>query len=417
MPPASPPGPALLRHPSFALLWSSRVLANVGFQMLGVAVGWQLYALTGSALDLGLVGLAQFAPMVVLTLVVGQVADRCDRRLVIVACQIVKTGATAALALGTAGGWLGKLGILGLIVVIGAARAFENPTTSAMVPEVVPRPLLARGMAWLVSANQTAQIVGPALGGLLFALGAEAAFWASAGLFAASGALTAAIRRQPAPRAREPLTLAAVFSGVAFLLGRRVLLGVMSLDLFAVLLGGATALLPVFARDVLGTGPVGLGLLRSAPAVGALVTSVVLARHPIEHGVGRALFRAVIVFGAATVVFGVSTSFPLSLLALAVLGAADVVSVVIRFSLVQLRTPDEMRGRVSAVHSLFTGTSNELGAFESGVVAALLGAVPAVLIGGAGTIAVALLWMALFPEIRRLRGFEERSAGGSRLGA
>jgi MFS family permease len=415
MPPASPPGPALLRHPPFAFLWSSRVLANVGFQMLGVAVGWQLYALTGSALDLGLVGLAQFAPMVLLTLVVGQVADRCDRRLVTVACQIVKTGATAVLALGTTGGWLGKFGILGLIVVIGAARAFENPTTSAMVPEVVPRSLLARGMAWIVTANQTAQIAGPALGGLLYALGADVAFWTSAALFAVSGVLLSAIRREPAPRAREPLTLSEMFSGVAFIWGRRVLLGVMSLDLFAVLLGGATALLPVFARDVLHVGPTGLGLLRSAPAVGALITSVILTRYPIERGVGRALFRAVLVFGAATVVFGVSTSFPLSLLALAVLGAADVVSVVIRFSLVQLRTPDAMRGRVSAVHSLFTGTSNELGAFESGVVAALLGAVPAVLIGGAGTIAVAALWMALFPEIRRLRGVEERSAAGSRI--
>jgi len=414
MSPASAPSSALLRYPPFAFLLSSRVLANVGFQMLGVAVGWQLYALTGSALDLGLVGLAQFAPMVLLTLVVGQVADRCDRRLVIVVCQAVKTAATAALALGSTGGWLNKATILGLIVVIGSARAFENPTTSAMVPEVVPRPLLARGMAWMVSANQSAQIVGPALGGLLYALGAEAPFWAAAGLFAASGVLMAAIRREQAARAREPLTLEVVFSGVAFIWSRRVLLGVMSLDLFAVLLGGATALLPVYARDILDAGPAGLGLLRSAPAVGALATSVALARYPIERGVGRALFRAVIVFGAATVVFGVSTSFALSLVALAVLGAADVVSVVIRFSLVQLRTPDAMRGRVSAVHSLFTGTSNELGAFESGVVAALLGAVPAVLIGGIGTIAVAALWMALFPEIRRLRGFDERTAGVAR---
>jgi len=407
MPPAPGPAPPLLRHPPFAFLLSSRVLANVGFQMLGVAVGWQLYALTGNPLDLGLVGLAQFAPMVLLTLAVGQVADRCDRRLVALACQVVKTAAAAALALGSAGGWQSKASILGLVVIIGAARAFENPTMSAMVPEVVPRPRLARGMAWIMSANQTAQIVGPALGGLVYALGAGAAFWAAAGLFALSGAVVAAIRRERTARAREPLSVEAVFSGVAFIWSRRELLGVMSLDLFAVLLGGATALLPVYARDILDAGPAGLGLLRSAPAVGALVTSVVLARHPVERRVGRALFRAVIVFGAATVVFGLSRSFALSLLALAVLGAADVVSVVIRFSLVQLRTPDPMRGRVSAVHSLFTGTSNELGAFESGVVAALLGVVPAVLIGGVGTIAVAVVWMALFPEIRRLRGVEE----------
>ena len=415
MSPASAPAPALLRHPPFAFLWSSRVLANVGFQMLGVAVGWQLYALTENALDLGLVGLAQFAPMVMLTLVVGQVADRCDRRLVAVVCQAVKTAAAGALALHSASAAQSKATILGLVVVLGAARAFENPTMSALVPEVVPRPLLARGMAWIVSANQTAQIVGPALGGLLYALGAGAAYWVAAGLFAAAGILTLAIRRERAVRPRGPLTLDAVFSGVAFIWSRRVLLGVMSLDLFAVLLGGATALLPVFARDILDAGPVGLGLLRAGPAAGALVTSVVLARYPIERGIGRALFRSVIVFGAATVAFGLSTNFALSLLALTALGAADVVSVVIRFSLVQLRTPDAMRGRVSAVHSLFTGTSNELGAFESGVVAALLGAVPAVLIGGVGTIAVAAVWMALFPEIRRLRGFEEQAAGGERL--
>jgi len=276
-----------------------------------------------------------------------------------------------------------------------------------MVPEVVPRARLARGMAWIVSANQTAQIVGPALGGFLYALGPGTAYSIAGALFFLSGLLAAAIRREHTARAREPITPATVFSGVAFIWNRRVLLGMMSLDLFAVLLGGATALLPIYARDILAAGPGGLGLLRSAPALGALATSVVLARYPVERRVGIVLFRSVIVFGAATIVFGLSTSFALSLLALAVLGASDVVSVVIRFSLVQLRTPDAMRGRVSAVHSLFTGTSNELGAFESGVVAALLGAVPAVLIGGIGTIAVAALWMALFPELRRLRAYEE----------
>jgi len=207
-------------------------------------------------------------------------------------------------------------------------------------------------------------------------------------------------------RTRGPITLETVFSGVAFIKSRRVLLGTMSLDLFAVLLGGATALLPIFARDILHTGPVGLGLLRSAPALGAFVTSVLLARYPLERRIGPTLFRSVVVFGAATVVFGLSTSFVLSIVALTVLGAADVVSMVIRVSLAQIRTPDAMRGRVSAVHSLFTGTSNQLGAFESGLAAALLGAVPAVLLGGLGTIAVAWLWMILFPELRRLGRFE-----------
>jgi MFS family permease len=278
---------------------------------------------------------------------------------------------------------------------------------SALVPEVVARSLIAPAMAWVISAGQTAQVVGPALGGLLYVFGPGAAYFTAAGLFILAGALTTAIRVERVARPREPLTLETVFSGVAFIFSRRVLLGSMSLDLFAVLLGGATALLPVFAKDILGVGPVGLGVLRSAPAVGALATSVFLARYPLERRLGPTLFRSVLVFGAATVVFGVSTSFTLSLIALTVLGSADVVSMVIRMSLAQIRTPDAMRGRVSAVHSLFTGTSNQLGAFESGVAAALLGTVPAVLLGGIGTIGVAALWMLLFPELRGLGRFEE----------
>jgi MFS family permease len=375
--------------------------------MLGVAVGWELYELTGSALDLGLVGLAQFLPMILLTLVVGQVADRCDRRLIVVACEVAKAATAAALALGAVGGWQSRTSIFVLVALLGAAQAFENPAMSALVPEVVARPLIAPAMAWVISAGQTAQIVGPALGGLLYAFGPGAAYFTAGALFVLAGALAAAIRVARAARARDPLTLEAVFSGVAFIFGRRVLLGSMSLDLFAVLLGGATALLPVFAKDILGVGPVGLGVLRSAPAVGALATSVFLARYPLERHLGPTLFRSVIVFGVATVVFGVSTSFTLSLIALTVLGSADVVSMVIRMSLAQIRTPDAMRGRVSAVHSLFTGTSNQLGAFESGVAAALLGTVPAVLLGGVGTITVAALWMLLFPELRRLGRFEE----------
>jgi MFS family permease len=379
----------------------------VGFQMLGVAVGWQLYELTGNALDLGLVGLVQFVPMVLLTLVVGQVADRCDRRLIVVGCEIVKAAAAAALALGALGGWHTRGSIFALVALLGAAQAFENPAMTALVPEVVARPLIAPAMAWVISAGQTAQIVGPALGGALYALGPGPAYFTAGAMFGLAGALAAAIRVARVVRPREPITLATVFSGVAFIRSRRVLLGSMSLDLFAVLLGGATALLPVFAKDILGVGPVGLGLLRSAPAVGALATSVFLVRYPLERGLGPILFRSVIVFGLATVGFGLSTSFALSLVALTILGAADVVSMVIRVSLAQIRTPDAMRGRVSAVHSLFTGTSNQLGAFESGVAAALLGVVPAVLLGGIGTIAVAGLWMLLFPELRRLRRFEE----------
>jgi len=375
--------------------------------MLGVAVGWQLYELTGSALDLGLVGLVQFVPMVLLTLVVGQVADRCDRRLVVIVCEVVKAAAAAALALGSIGGWQSRTSIFTLVALLGAAQAFENPAMTALVPEVVSRPLITKAMAWIISAGQTAQIVGPALGGFLYAFGPGAAYFTAGTMFALAGTAAAAIRIQRAVRAREPLTLETVFSGAAFIKSRRVLLGTMSLDLFAVLLGGATALLPVFARDILHTGPVGLGLLRAAPALGALAISVLLAHYPLERRIGPTLFRSVVVFGAATVVFGLSTNFVLSIVALTVLGAADVVSMVIRVSLAQIRTPDAMRGRVSAVHSLFTGTSNQLGAFESGVAAALLGAVPAVLLGGLGTIAVAWLWMILFPELRRLSRFEE----------
>jgi MFS family permease len=375
--------------------------------MLGVAVGWQLYSLTGSALDLGLVGLVQFVPMVLLTLVVGQVADRYDRRVVVVVCEVVKAAGVATLALGSVGGWLSRGTIFALVALVGAAQAFENPAMTALVPEVVPRALISPAMAWVISAGQTAQIVGPAVGGVLYAFGPEAAYFASAALFILAGAFAALIRVERAVRARARLTLETVFSGAAFIWSRRVLLGTMSLDLFAVLLGGATALLPVYARDILGTGPVGLGLLRSAPAVGALATSVLLAHYPLERRIGPTLFRSVIVFGVATCVFGLSSNFALSITALTVLGAADVVSMVIRVSLAQIRTPDAMRGRVSAVHSLFTGTSNQLGAFESGVAAALFGTVPAVLLGGVGTVAVAGLWMILFPELRRLARFEE----------
>jgi hypothetical protein len=273
---------------------------------------------------------------------------------------------------------------------------------AALVPGLVERALIPRALAMAATANQTAQIVGPAVGGLLYALSPVVPYATAATLFVIASVLATLLRVMQAPPTREPVTLHSLFSGLAFIRSNPVLLGTLSLDLFAVLLGGATALLPVYARDILGTGPWGLGLLRSAPAVGALGMSLFLARHPIERGVGRTLFRVVIVFGLATITFGLSRHLLLSLLALCVLGASDLVSVIIRVSLVQLRTPDEMRGRVSAAHSLFTGTSNQLGEFESGLVASLFGAVPAVLIGGTGTIVVALVWMKLFPGIRKI---------------
>jgi len=392
---------SLLSNTPFALFWSSRVLSTLALQIQTVAVGWQLYLLTGSALDLGLVGLAQFVPTVILTLIVGQVADRYDRRLVVVICHVVEGAASAALAVGTVGGWLSREGILALVAVLGAARAFENPSRTALVPRLVPLADLQRAIASITAAGQMARIAGPALGGALLALGPATAYTAVVVLYAVAGVLTALVRDAPPARVREPLTSESLFSGVAFIFGNRLLLGLMSLDLFAVLLGGATALLPIYARDILDAGPGGLGLLRAAPAAGALVMSALLARYPVEHHAGPMLFGSVLVFGLATVAFGVSTSLAFSLVALAVLGASDLLSMIIRQSLVQLRTPDRMRGRVSAVHSLFTGTSNQLGEFESGLLAALFGAVPAVLIGGIGTIVVVGFWMYRFPELRR----------------
>lgn len=396
---------------SFALFWCSRVLTTLALHMQTVAVGWQLYGLTGSALDLGLVGLVQFVPTLALALVAGSVADRYDRRLIVGACHLVQAAGTAALAWGSLAGWLGRDGVLAILTVLGAARAFENPARAALLPRLVPLAGIPRAVASVTAAGQTARIVGPALGGALYGLGPAALYTIVAALFAAGAGLVALVRDARPARQRVAITAGSLFSGIAFIRGERLLLGLLSLDLFAVLLGGATALLPIYARDILGTGPWGLGLLRAAPAAGALGASLLLARRPVEHGAGPLLFGGVLVFGAATLVFGLSTSLPLSLAALVVLGASDLLSVVIRHSLVQMRTPDAMRGRVSAVHSLFTGTSNHLGEFESGLLAAVFGTVAAVLAGGLGTIAVALLWMRWFPE---LRGFDLRVADPAR---
>ena len=392
--------PRLLNAP-FALYWSSRILVVLALQMQSVAIGWQLYSLTGSALDLGLVGLVQFVPTIVLTLVVGHVADRYDRRLVVVVCEIAQATASAVLALGSFGGWLTRDGILVMAAVLGAARAFENPARAAFLPRLVPLAVLPRAIASVTSAGQTARVVGPALGGVLYALGPTAVYGIVAVLFTLGAVFIALVGGSGPDRVPGEITPASFFSGIAFILRQRLLLGLLSLDLFAVLLGGATALLPIYARDILGTGPWGLGLLRAAPAIGALASSLILTRHPVGRHAGPALFAGVFVYGLATLVFGVSTSLPLSLAALVVLGSVDLLSVVIRHSLVQIRTPDAMRGRVSAVHSLFTGTSNQLGEFESGLLAALFGAVPAVLIGGVGTLLVGVIWMLRFPELRR----------------
>jgi MFS family permease len=402
--------PSLLRHKPFAFFWFARGFSSIAFQIQGVAVGWQVYALTGSPFYLGLVGLAQFLPMFLLTLAVGHVADRHDRRMIVRLCQVVEGLAAAALALGSLSGWQSKESILVVVFIAGAARACESPTIQALVPGLVPAPLIPRAMAWAASAHQTATILGPALGGLLYTAGPTAAYATASILFLAASSLIALIRIGRPPPNREPVSLRSLFAGIVFIRNQPVVLGAISLDLFAVLLGGATALLPVYARDILVAGPWGLGLLRSAPAAGALAMSVFLARRMIEHRIGVVMFGAVVVFGAATIVFALSTSLALSLGALVVLGAADVISVVIRSSLVQIKTPDEMRGRVSAVNSMFIGTSNQLGEFESGLTAALFGVVPAVLIGGVGTIVVVILWMRLFPQLLRVDSLKPDAA-------
>jgi MFS family permease len=305
------------------------------------------------------------------------------------------------LGVGSYAGWLNKEGILTIVFLFGAARAFEMPTGQALMPNLVPQKLLPRAIAWSTSFTQCAIIAGPALGGFLYTAGAFMAYTVMGALFWGASLLVSFIRVDLSLRKREATGLPSLFAGIAFIRSKPEILGAISLDLFAVLLGGATALLPIYAREILFVGPWGLGILRSAPAMGAFMMSLYVANHPLKHQIGRTMFVAVIVFGAATIGFAVSTSFALSLGLLAMLGGADVISVVIRHSLVQMRTPDAMRGRVSAVNSMFIGTSNQLGEFESGLTAAWFGVVPAVLIGGVGTIVVTLCWMRLFPDLLR----------------
>lgn len=376
--------------------------------MLSVAIGWQMYALTKDAFSLGLVGLAQFVPMMLLTLLVGHVADRFDRRKIVFICQLFEGLVAAFLVVGNMAGWLGRDQILLAAAIIGACRAFEGPTLAALVPELVPKEMLPQASAWSASAGQTAQILGPSLGGLLFSLGPAYVYITATLALLSASVLIYLIRKERSVRSLEPLAIHTLFSGLVFVFRHKVILGTISLDLFAVLLGGATALLPIFSEEILHTGPWGLGLLRSAPAVGALLMSLVLAHYPLRHSLGPILFGALGVFGVATIIFAFSKSIVISLAALFLIGASDVISVVIRSTLVQLNTPNEMRGRVSAVNSLFVGTSNQLGEFESGTLAGLLGAVPATFIGGIGTIVVAGLWMYLFPSLRRLRSFSDQ---------
>lgn len=400
MPPDRTAGPLSL--PAYRVYWQSRLVATLAAQVQVVAVGWQMYELTGSALDLGLVGLVQFLPSVVLMFAVGPIVDRHDRRLMLAGCRVLQGIATLALAAAAAAGWASREALFAFVLVLGATRAFEMPTAQSLLPTLVPQAMLSRAVALASSAHQVVTIGGPALGGLLFVAGAQAPYAVAGLAYVVAGLMALRVperRDVDAPRPRVDRTY--LFAGIAFIRSRPVLLGAISLDMFAVLLGGATALLPIYAKDILQTGPWGLGLLRSAPAVGALAVALWLSRRPPDRAIGPLLFAAVAVFGVATVAFGLSTSMPLSFAALVVLGAADMVSVVIRMSIVQLETPDAMRGRVGAVNAVFIGASNQIGEFESGVVAAWLGPVPAVVLGGLGTLVVVAAWIGLFPALAR----------------
>ena len=390
-----------LRHRAFVQFWCARIASGFGFQMLSVAVGWQIHAITGRAFDLGLIGLVQFVPSVLLALPAGHVADQFERRRVVLIGQIVEWTAIVLLAVLTLLGRIHEAGILLLVFVIGVAKAFESPSMQSLLPALVPPAILPRAVAVSGSAFQMAMILGPAVGGLLYVAGPGVVYLSAAALYLVAATMMALLRYEQAPPKREPATLKALFAGVHFIRERKDVLGVISLDLFAVLLGGVTSLLPIFARDILHTGPWGLGLLRAAPAVGALLMSLWLAKHDLQRRVGMIMFASVAGFGVATLVFAVSTVLWLSLAALFALGAFDMVSMVIRGSLVQLDTPDAMRGRVNAVNSIFINTSNQLGEFESGMLAAWLGAVGSAVVGGIGTLVVVGLWMGMFPTLRR----------------
>jgi MFS family permease len=395
----------LFKHKPFLFFLLSRSLSRFSSQIAAVAIGWQIYDLTGSAFALGMVGLVQFLPTALLVFVAGHAADRFERKRVVQLCQLAEAATALYLAASTYLGAIGEVQIFVATFALGIAGAFESPATATLLPLIAPRGSLQRATAISSGAAQVATITGPAVGGFAYAVAPHFAYGVMVLFWILGMILTGFIRPGPQAIAKDAAD-DDIFAGVRFIRSNPAILGTISLDLFAVLFGGVTALLPIYARDILQAGPLGLGILRAAPAVGALMMTMVLARHAISRQIGIRMFQAVIVFGLATVVFALSQWMWLSVLALAVLGAADTISVVIRFSLVQLATPDEMRGRVGAVNFLFINASNQLGQFESGLTAALFGAMPAAVFGGIGTIAVALLWMRLFPSLRKVERLE-----------
>ena len=401
----SSPG-AAFESPDFRFFVAARFTAILAIEAVNVAVGWQVYALTGRALDLGLVGLAQFLPIAGLTLVAGHVADRFDRRMILLLCFL--TYAACAVMLSRSAD---VRFIYLVLVLIGAVRAFSGPASQALMPHLVPPEHLGNAVAWGSSAYKVANVAGPAVGGLAYALvGPRGVYLGAAALFVAACALMSAVRIRLGRMEHAALSWKTVLAGVEYVWRHKLVLGSISLDLFAVLLGGAEALLPIFARDLLHVGPWGLGLLRSASAIGAAITAITLAYRPIKERLGHVLFVSVAIFGLATIAFGVSRNFIVTMFALSIVGASDMVSVYIRMTLVPLVTPPEMRGRVSAVNLIFIGASNELGEFESGVTAQWLGAVRAAVAGGVGTLVVVGAWLGLFPALRNFDRFQDGTA-------
>jgi MFS family permease len=397
-------GRAAFQYPNFRYYTTARMLATIAGEMQAVAVGWQIYALTHRALDLGLVGLAQFLPGIVLFLVAGQTADRFPRQRILQCCYVAFAGISALLLALTLRGLTSVWPVYAALLLNGVVRSFNGPAAQAFLPLVVPEEVFPNAVALGSGVFQGAMIVGPMVGGLVYGLtGSPAPVYAGA----AAGCLIAMvlmgqIRVRAAQRPRGIARPGVLLEGLRYLWRAKMTLGAISLDMFAVLLGGAVALMPVFAKDILGVGATGLGILRGAPGTGAVIMAMVLAHRPLKHHAGAIMLWCIAGFGACTVVFGLSRNVALSVVTLVMLGACDMVSVVVRHTLVQISTPDDMRGRVSAVNMIFIGASNEVGQFESGVTAAWLGAVPAVVAGGVGTILIVVLWSRIFPELRRI---------------
>ncbi|MCJ8520188.1 MFS family permease [Pseudorhizobium tarimense] len=397
---------AAFRHVSYARFFTSRFLAAFAIQIISVSVGWQMYDETGSALYLGLIGLFQFLPSLLLILVTGSVADHYNRRAIVAICQAVgAVCASALLALTIADMFMPWL-VFAILTVFGIERAFMGPAVQSLAPNLVPEGDLANAIAWNSSSWQTASIVGPVAGGLLYGVSAVAAYSAAFAMLVAAGILVMLIPKPAQRTGSRTVSWSEILAGFRFIGQEKVVLGAISLDLFAVLLGGAVALMPIFARDVLVLGPWGLGLLRAAPGIGAVAVALWLAFYPIRHRAGVAMFVGVALFGAGTVIFGLSETTWLSIGALMLMGASDMMSVYVRETLIVLWTPDEVRGRVNAVNMVFVGASNELGEFRAGTMASIFGAVPAVVIGGAGTLAVAAIWAMGFPQLRKIDSLE-----------